>query len=373
MLKLAASCMWAQAGPDRAALRGRALTAAATGAAALRLPCTRDGRWASPPRAPAAAAAVISPSAAAIAAFRSCSKRTVSNASSVSPDSAAVALARAARSVIVCCPLAEQRVQSALSAKRSVRTSSPAPAGQCSCAHQPPASESWASCGSAGGVHTTSHASSQGSGASSPCTLNSLSSTRIPPSSSTCRTRTRSTRTYGGTATPSVRATRAITASTRARTTSAALASLGVRCRLTITSLPPRRGARSGMLHAGVICKLVPRQRTRSALSVSCLERAMSSAGSSLSQSRHWSRSAPRQCSHARPVCLSPTEGTSKSRTYSRRHVSHTSRKQLPCSSASLSRGSPERMCRQSTFWLTTRARRPMRCSPTRTMCVSEG
>lgn len=50
--------------------------------------------------------------------------------------------------------------------------------------------------------------------------------------------------------------------------------------------------------------------------------------------------------------CCPPTVSISKSRTYSVRHFSQRSAKQLPCSSASWSRGTPDRRCRLSTFWL---------------------
>ncbi len=52
-------------------------------------------------------------------------------------------------------------------------------------------------------------------------------------------------------------------------------------------SYSPALIVRSGMLHAGVICKLVPRQMARSALLASCSDLVSSSAGSASSLSRY--------------------------------------------------------------------------------------
>lgn len=61
-------------------------------------------------------------------------------------------------------------------------------------------------------------------------------------------------------------------------------------------------------------------------------------------------------CAHS---CMKPcsssaqlTVSISKSRMYSVPHCEQRSAKQLPCSSASWLRGTPERTCRLSTFWL---------------------
>ncbi len=50
-------------------------------------------------------------------------------------------------------------------------------------------------------------------------------------------------------------------------------------------------------------------------------------------------------------------------------HFRHFSKKMLPCSSESVSRGTPDRRCNASTFWLTTRCTRSARIRPTIAMC----
>ena len=53
------------------------------------------------------------------------------------------------------------------------------------------------------------------------------------------------------------------------------------------------------------------------------------------------------------------TVSISKSRMYSFLQLGQRSAKQLPCSSASLPLGIPDRRCSPSTFWLTTRVTLP--------------
>ena len=64
-------------------------------------------------------------------------------------------------------------------------------------------------------------------------------------------------------------------------------------------------------------------------------------------------------CSPAHGTGKLRTVSISKSRMYSFLQLGHRSAKQLPCSSASLFRGTPERRCSPSTFWLTTRLTLP--------------
>mmetsp|Transcript_6545 Transcript_6545/g.26660 ORF Transcript_6545/g.26660 Transcript_6545/m.26660 type:complete len:273 (-) Transcript_6545:51-869(-) len=194
---------------------------------------------------------------------------------------------------------------------------------------------------------------------------------------------------------PSMRMTLDITSSTLARMTSAAFESLGVFCRLTMAIFPPFLTALSGRLHAGVISIEVPRHSTRSASRHSRSERRSSLTGSASSQSRQLSRRRPPHTGpasssrsswpfardlalflravHLRPVSLKPTDSTSKSLTYSAPQSSHRSAKQLPCSSASSSRGIPLRRCRQSTFCEMVYTTLPAAASVRMAMCVRPG
>eukprot|EP00967_Tisochrysis_lutea_P064216 scaffold83113_cov32-Tisochrysis_lutea.AAC.2 len=200
-------------------------------------------------------------------------------------------------------------------------------------------------------------------------------------------------------------------------------------------TLPPSglcrclRSALMGKSHAGVICRLVPRQTHKSARAACFSVAQSSSSGRASSQSRQWSIIGPPQEAHLvssgmmsvltqsvsigtqghasarrrvaaakcpstfevvrtfrlatrvidgppgrhayfRPVGLNPTEGTSKSLMTSSPHCLHRSAKQLPCSSDICSRGKPERRWRQSTFCEQRYLRRPSRCSARRAMCV---
>lgn len=149
-----------------------------------------------------------------------------------------------------------------------------------------------------------------------------------------------------------------ITSSTFPRITNAALSSYGVGCKLTMAYprfgsfviedlfffLPPdaslpsslnsdRDGGASllrGRVHklpAGSILKLVPKHKTKSALEQTSCARSQSVWGKGLSQSNKVSFSFPGQDPrlHFRPVCFSPIDSISYSRTYSVLHVSHIS------------------------------------------------
>mmetsp|Transcript_58058 Transcript_58058/g.136933 ORF Transcript_58058/g.136933 Transcript_58058/m.136933 type:complete len:202 (-) Transcript_58058:61-666(-) len=105
------------------------------------------------------------------------------------------------------------------------------------------------------------------------------------------------------------------------------------------------------------------------------LARSNSASGSSSFQSRRLSLSTPPHpgCSQNLPVAWNEIPPTSKSRRYSFPHTSQVSRKRFPCSSARFSRGSPDRMWRPSTFWLTTSPTPPISTSLTSAMCVRVG
>jgi len=62
-------------------------------------------------------------------------------------------------------------------------------------------------------------------------------------------------------------------------------------------------------------------------------------------------------CPHTHPSCT-------------HLHAWQRSAKQLPCSSASVARGTPLRVCRQSTFWLHTQRTRPVATRAAMAMCL---
>mmetsp|Transcript_37356 Transcript_37356/g.105396 ORF Transcript_37356/g.105396 Transcript_37356/m.105396 type:complete len:204 (+) Transcript_37356:853-1464(+) len=153
---------------------------------------------------------------------------------------------------------------------------------------------------------------------------------------------------------PSCSITAFITSSERPLISSEAFLSFGVFWRFTITSFPPDFTVSIGMLHAGTICRLVPRHMARSASAACCSDACSSSSGRAFSQSRMWSFSRPLQPAETqdRPVRLKPTVSISKSRMYSLLHFGQRSEKLFPWSSARHSLGMPDRTCKLSTFWL---------------------
>mmetsp|Transcript_8250 Transcript_8250/g.28944 ORF Transcript_8250/g.28944 Transcript_8250/m.28944 type:complete len:235 (-) Transcript_8250:377-1081(-) len=218
-----------------------------------------------------------------------------------------------------------------------------APRGHCTFALSGAAAASTGSSPAAPG-NSALIAFTQGTAHLGPCALPTCTVTSVPPLPVLpvlCDTTRRSVRTYGGTSTPSSRITTRITSSTLARTTTEALLSLGVFCRLTIASLPPVRRVLSGRSHAGVMSREVPSVSASFARFERSCASLCSATGRALSQSSTWSRSWPLHppTVHTRFVRLKPTDGISKSRTYSAPHFSQRSAKQLPWSSAISPRG----------------------------------